>query len=241
MDNNDPKFISGQHTVVTGGAKGIGLAVSTALARAGVSVTMMGRDIETARCEANKLAMEFGKDVFAHPLDVAKPQPVEMAFRAAVDDAGPVQILVNNAGVAKSAPFLMTSKEQWDQTISVDLTGAFLCTHQVLPDMIDKGYGRIVNVGSTASHLGLPYATAYCAAKHGLLGLTRSLAAVLARSGVTVKAVCPGYAHWSLRDKALSEGGWIHSNQSAPSITSMTVGALAPKAHATASAKLSRS
>ncbi len=204
MDDNDHKFFTGQHAVVTGGAKGIGLAVSTAFARAGATVTMMGRDIETARSEATKLAGKFGCEVFAQPLDVADAQSIDRAFEAAVDDAGPAQILVNNAGIAKAAPFLKTSKELWDQIISVDLTGVFLCTHQALPDMVEKGSGRIVNIGSTASHLGLPYVTAYCAAKHGLLGLTRSLAVEIAKSGVTVNAVCPGYTNTDIASNAVS-------------------------------------
>ena len=139
MNIDGPKFLDGQHAVVTGGAKGIGLAVSTALASAGATVTLMGRDFEAATSEAKRLANEFSVKTFAQRLDVADPQSVEDAFQAARDAAGPITILVNNAGIAKAAPFLRTTKDMWDQTIAVDLTGVFLCTHQVLPGMIEKG------------------------------------------------------------------------------------------------------
>jgi NAD(P)-dependent dehydrogenase (short-subunit alcohol dehydrogenase family) len=119
---------------------------------------------------------------------------IRTVFAQSVEAFGPVAVLVNNAGVAPSAPFARTDLALWSDTIATDLTGPFLCTREVLPAMTRAKWGRVVNVASTASLKGYPYVSAYCAAKHGLLGLTRALALEVAASGVTVNAVCPGFA-----------------------------------------------
>jgi NAD(P)-dependent dehydrogenase (short-subunit alcohol dehydrogenase family) len=129
--------------------------------------------------------------------DVSQPESVVRAFAQAVRDTGPVQVLVNNAGVAAASMFAATTLESWRQVIDVNLTGTFLCTQQVLPAMLTAGSGRIINIASTAGLNGYARVAAYCAAKHGVVGLTRALAAETARSGITVNVVCPGYIEGS--------------------------------------------
>jgi NAD(P)-dependent dehydrogenase (short-subunit alcohol dehydrogenase family) len=127
----------------------------------------------------------------------------EASVARAFAQAGPADILVNNAGTAESAPFERTSAALWQRMLAVNLTGAFHCTQAALPAMRAKKWGRIVNIASTAAHEGAAYVTAYCAAKHGLLGLTRALALEVARDGVTVNAVSPGYTETALLTNSL--------------------------------------
>jgi len=181
-----------KHAVVTGGGSGIGAAIASALAAGGARVTLVGRNrdkLETRR----KALEEAGHKIAVTTADVSDPGSVEAGFAEAAARFGPPAILVNNAGIAPSAPFLKTDLETWNHVLAVDLTGVYLCTQQVLGPMLEAGDGRIVNVASTAGLTGFGYVTAYCAAKHGLIGLTRSLAIEVARKGVTVNAVCPGF------------------------------------------------
>jgi NAD(P)-dependent dehydrogenase (short-subunit alcohol dehydrogenase family) len=164
----------GRHAVVTGGGRGIGAAIVAALAARGARVTAMGRTA-AVRC------------------DVTSPDDVASAFTAAVEASGAVDMLINNAGQAHAGSFDTIALETWNRMIAVNLTGTFLCTQQVLPGMIAAGSGRIVNIASTAGLKGYARIAAYCAAKHGVVGLTRAVAAETARTGVTVNAVCPGY------------------------------------------------
>jgi NAD(P)-dependent dehydrogenase (short-subunit alcohol dehydrogenase family) len=136
--------------------------------------------------------------------DVTDEQQVRRAFARCREANGPIQMLVNNSGVAESAPLKRTDRAMWDRIIATNLTGTFLCTREAVPDMIAAGWGRIVNVASTAALGGAPYLSAYCASKHGVLGFTRAVAAELAKSGITVNAVCPGYTETEMMGRTVA-------------------------------------
>jgi len=191
MTNKD---LAGQHAVVTGGARGIGAAIATALASHGANVTIMDIDGEGAEKQAATLAEAGGGKADWRYIDVSDPAAIDAAFDGLDAKLGACSILVNNAGIALSAPFSKTDLKFWARMLDIDLTGAFLCIRKVLPGMKEANFGRIVNIVSTAGLKGYPYVTAYCAAKHGLIGLTRALALETAKTGITVNSVCPGYA-----------------------------------------------
>jgi NAD(P)-dependent dehydrogenase (short-subunit alcohol dehydrogenase family) len=177
--------LQGKHAVVTGASRGIGLAIARALMAQGARITLMARD-----AQALEVAVaELGGDTAWQAVDVTDAEGVAAAFAR----AGAVDILVNNAGQAASAPFGRTDAALWQRMLDVNLTGAYHCIQAALPAMLDAGWGRVVNVASTAGLTGYRYVAAYCAAKHGLVGLTRALALEVASRGVTVNAVCPGF------------------------------------------------
>ena len=182
--------LKGKHAFVTGASRGIGLAVARALLAQGARVTLMARDAGALEAAAAGL----GNGAAWQTVDVAAAASVNDAFAR----AGSVDILVNNAGQAASAPFGRTDAALWQRMLDVNLTGAYHCIQAALPGMLDVGWGRIVNVASTAGLTGYRYVAAYCAAKHGLVGLTRALALEVAAKGVTVNAVCPGYTETDL-------------------------------------------
>jgi NAD(P)-dependent dehydrogenase (short-subunit alcohol dehydrogenase family) len=181
--------LQNRHAVVTGGGQGIGAAIARLLVAQGANVTVLGRKLETVQA----LAAEHPERMHAVSADVSDAEQVQAAFAGARERFGPIAILINNAGQASSAPFLKTDAALWNQMLAVNLTGTMLCTQAAVPDMLAAQWGRVVNIASTAGLTGYAYVAAYCAAKHGVVGLTRALALEFAKKGLTVNAVCPGY------------------------------------------------
>jgi NAD(P)-dependent dehydrogenase (short-subunit alcohol dehydrogenase family) len=185
--------LQGKKALITGASRGIGRALALAFAKEGATVVLGSRDL--ASLEA--LAEEIG-NATAVRLDVRDPASVAKAR----EDVGEIQILVNNAGIAKSVKVLAMDDEHWQSHLDVNLTGAFRVTRAFLPPMAAAKWGRVINIASTAGKVGFAYTAAYCASKHGLIGFTRALALEMATSGVTVNAICPGFVRTDMADEA---------------------------------------
>ena len=202
-DETSERWLAGRHAIVTGGGRGIGAAIANELARRGATVTITGRDLDKLRDTAQELSGSHGVMVAALACDITDADSVHSVFTAAQREHGEAYILVNNAGQSEGRPFLETSRELWERMLAVNLTGAFTCTQQVLRSMQRAREGRIVNIASTSGLKGYRNITAYCASKHGLVGLTRALAAETARAGITVNAVCPAYTDTDMAARAV--------------------------------------
>lgn len=194
--------MEGKGAVITGGGRGIGAAVARVLSDRGARVVVAARS--TAEIEGVATALRSGgAEAWSVRCDVSEPDSIEALLKEAREHLGTVDILVNNAGVASAAPVAKLDLEEWTRLWTVNATGTFLTMRDVLPDMVESGWGRIVNVASIAALRGARYIGGYAASKHAVLGLTKSAAAEVAPSGVTVNAVCPGYVDTPMTDATI--------------------------------------
>lgn len=195
--------LAGRGAVITGGGRGVGAATARALARAGTRVLVAARSRDQIEQVAAELRAQ-GHVAHAAVCDIASEASVDDLHRMATDHLGEIDILVNNAGVADSANIRELTLERWNRIMTVNATGTYLVTQAFVTPMLQRGWGRIVNVASVTSRVGTPYISAYTASKHAVLGFTRSLAAELRHKGVTVNCLCPGYINTEMTAQSVA-------------------------------------
>jgi NAD(P)-dependent dehydrogenase (short-subunit alcohol dehydrogenase family) len=198
--------LKGKIALITGGGRGIGRAVAFAFGRAGACVAVVARTSGEVERVAAEVRGECGVETMHATCDVSNASDVARVVARVVETFGRgADILVNNAGIAESATVLKTDDAHWQRHLDINLTGTFYCTRAALPSMIERGWGRIINVASIAGKTGAPYIAAYAASKHGVVGLTRSVALEVAAKGVTVNAICPGYVDTEMTTRAVEQ------------------------------------
>jgi 3-hydroxybutyrate dehydrogenase len=190
--------------LITGGGRGIGRAIALAFAGEGAQVAVAARSFEQVEQVAREVANKFSTRALPVVCDVSEVVSVEKLFNDFNETFGRgPDILVNNAGIAESAPLTKTNDELWQRHLAINLSGTFYCTRAALPQMIARGWGRVINIASIAGKTGAPYIAAYSASKHGVLGLTRSVALEVALKGITVNAICPGYVDTEMTTRGI--------------------------------------
>lgn len=186
--------------LVTGAGRGIGVAVAARLSATGHRVALTARSAD----ELKSVAASLPGEAICLPADLTEPDAADRIFAAAEAAFGGVDVLVANAGAAMSAPVHKTTDEDWARMLELNLTAPFRCLRRAIPGMKERRYGRIVVIASIAGKLGEPYIAAYTASKHGVLGLVRSAAAELAKTGITVNAICPAYVDTAMTDESVA-------------------------------------
>ena len=194
-------LLNGKTALVTGGGRGIGREIALTFARQGARIAVAARTAE----QVEQVAGEIGNNAIALVCDVSDSESVTRMFGDMRERLGDADILVNNAGIAESATFVNTTDELWHRHLAINLSGTFYCTRAALPAMLKKRWGRVINVASIAAKTGAPYVAAYTASKHGVLGLTRTLALEVATTGITVNAICPGYVETEMVSRGIDQ------------------------------------
>lgn len=190
--------LANKHAVISGAGSGIGAAIAEALDKHGVRITAMGRRLEALQSQVKKL-----RDAQAIKCDLTQSEQVHAAFDKATEQFGTVDIMINNAGQVISNAFVNMDQQQWQTMLDCNLNSVFTCSKLTYPAMCNAGWGRIINIASTAALKGYAYVSGYCAAKHAVVGLTRALALEAAQTGVTVNAICPGYTDTDIITRAV--------------------------------------
>jgi NAD(P)-dependent dehydrogenase (short-subunit alcohol dehydrogenase family) len=194
--------LKGQVALVTGGGRGIGRSIALAFAREGADVAVAARTGAEVAAVCKEIE-GLGRSGLACQCDVTDRDQVAGLVREVEKSLGPITILVNNAGIAASAKTAEMDDDLWERILRINLTGTYLCTKAVLPGMLTRGHGRIINIASIGAKVGLLYSAAYCASKHGVLGFTRSLALEVAGRGITVNAICPGFVETAMTEESI--------------------------------------
>jgi 2-hydroxycyclohexanecarboxyl-CoA dehydrogenase len=207
-----PRALDGRLAVVTGGGRGIGAAITAALGEAGADVAVWDLDRRNAHDLASSVARERGVRAVGLGVDVSDTGAVDRATEQVEDELGPVDVLVNNAGIDAVGPFLDSDEASWDRIIATNLKGTIACCHRLLRGMVNRGRGRVVNIGSDAGKVGSSGEAVYSATKGGVIALTKALAREVASTGVTVNCVCPGPTQTALLDQLAEASPKLHDS-----------------------------